>query len=906
MIPQILELKNFLSYGEPIQRIDFKDHGLICLSGKNGHGKSALLDAITWAIWGQARKITGAAKADEGLLRLGQTRMMVSLEFIFSGKTYRVRREFGKTYGKPHAALDFEVFDEASDRFISLTDKTIRATQAKIEQLIGLDYETFINTAFLRQGQSNEFSKKSAKERKQILATILGLSKYDRLQQVALDKVRKLNDEKRAISAVSEQYANDLNNEPTLIQNLANNKEQLATVNQQLEVTYKTVIEHEKALTNCRAHKQTLAALQQDLRTKEESYHESITLLKQRINEWRHIHAQGLHLPNVQALHDDKKRLLVEEQTLRKAQQKNIELQEKILNLKDLCLKRTAALKNSLDQSLQQQRLAVQHHEFVQQSNQAKLAQNQQQQKDLSNKITVLNHDIKTYAATREQQRTFEPLFAKTKNQFDKRRTFYQTLIQRGNWVKNELDELDRKQKVIHDTSNPACPLCEQLLTAKRKQFLSQQFVQTESFLRHRFQRLSTLIKRLKDLLVVQHESVQQLSQQAESFTQKNATFQEKNLQLQELNTTLQALSQEQQALEAEIKAQADRVLQAHKILQEQETLVLQQSNNDPELVALAQQQEALEAEKKGLVFDAAAYAAVQERINQLDALITNHQSIQQAQLLQHERKKAVGIHIQEIKKIKKSVADLVQQQQQYAAVLEQEQQLTKQVVGIQETIRTMVTQKEHLFHTIGSLEFEHKRLQTIKKELEKKQQHVKTLDQEIEDYQALAIALSKNGIQALLIEEAIPEIEQEANTILARLTDNQAQIFIESLRDLKSGGVRETLDIQIADAAGIRPYEMYSGGEAFRVDFALRIAIAKLLARRAGTALQTLIIDEGFGSQDEEGLAHIMDCLHAIQDDFSKIIIVSHLQDFKHNFPVHFVIEKGPTGSMVHVQERG
>ncbi len=155
-----------------------------------------------------------------------------------------------------------------------------------------------------------------------------------------------------------------------------------------------------------------------------------------------------------------------------------------------------------------------------------------------------------------------------------------------------------------------------------------------------------------------------------------------------------------------------------------------------------------------------------------------------------------------------------------------------------------------------------------------------------------------------MIIEQAIPEIEEEANRILGQLTDNQSQVFIESMRDLKSGGIRETLDIHIADTVGIRPYELFSGGEAFRVDFALRIAISKLLARRAGASLQTLIIDEGFGSQDEEGLARIMEALHIIKHDFTKIIIVSHLEEFKQNFPVHFVIEKTPTGSQVRIEE--
>ncbi len=145
---------------------------------------------------------------------------------------------------------------------------------------------------------------------------------------------------------------------------------------------------------------------------------------------------------------------------------------------------------------------------------------------------------------------------------------------------------------------------------------------------------------------------------------------------------------------------------------------------------------------------------------------------------------------------------------------------------------------------------------------------------------------MGKDGIQALLIEQALPEIEQEANALLEKLTDGQAHLFIESLRDLKSGKSKETLDIHISDATGIRSYELFSGGEAFRIDFALRIALSNFLARRAGTALQTLIIDEGFGSQDEEGLAHIMEAIYKIQDDFAKIIIVSHLPYMKDHVP--------------------
>jgi exonuclease SbcC len=145
--------------------------------------------------------------------------------------------------------------------------------------------------------------------------------------------------------------------------------------------------------------------------------------------------------------------------------------------------------------------------------------------------------------------------------------------------------------------------------------------------------------------------------------------------------------------------------------------------------------------------------------------------------------------------------------------------------------------------------------------------------------------AFGKDGIQALIIENAIPEIQDDANSILRRLTHNSMQISLESQRERQSGGTRETLDIKISDERGTREYSLFSGGEAFRADFALRIALSKLLARRAGTQLRTLIIDEGFGTQDSDGLQQMIECIQAIAEDFSKVLVVTHLDAIKNAF---------------------
>ena len=75
MIPVSLKLQNFLSYGTAAPTLQFDTFHVACLSGRNGQGKSALLDAITWALWGEARKSSDSRKPDDELIRIGTRQM---------------------------------------------------------------------------------------------------------------------------------------------------------------------------------------------------------------------------------------------------------------------------------------------------------------------------------------------------------------------------------------------------------------------------------------------------------------------------------------------------------------------------------------------------------------------------------------------------------------------------------------------------------------------------------------------------------------------------------------------------------------------------------------------------------------------------------------------------------------
>jgi exonuclease SbcC len=168
VIPVKLELKNFMSYGEQVMPLDFTGMHLACLCGDNGHGKSAILDAITWALWGEAR-----ASGDE-LIRLGTDEMRVTFDFRIGDDLYRVIR--GRS--KRNSGNVWEIYvSDGSSGWRPITGQGIRDTGRVIQRVLRMDYKTFVNSAYIQQGRADEFTKQTVSDRKKILADILDLTR---------------------------------------------------------------------------------------------------------------------------------------------------------------------------------------------------------------------------------------------------------------------------------------------------------------------------------------------------------------------------------------------------------------------------------------------------------------------------------------------------------------------------------------------------------------------------------------------------------------------------------------------------------------------------------------------------------------------------------------------------------
>ncbi|MEO0012615.1 MAG: hypothetical protein RLZZ535_1004, partial [Cyanobacteriota bacterium] len=180
MIPLQLTLKNFLSYRDAT--LNFKGLHTACICGANGAGKSSLLEAITWVVWGKSRAAT-----EDDVINGGGQNVRVDFDFSYNNQIYRVIRS--RTRGKS-SSLEFQVETKAGN-FRSITAKGLRATQDEIIACLRLDYDTFTNSAYLRQGRADEFMLRRPNERKQILADLLKLDRYEQLSGKAKDTAKE-------------------------------------------------------------------------------------------------------------------------------------------------------------------------------------------------------------------------------------------------------------------------------------------------------------------------------------------------------------------------------------------------------------------------------------------------------------------------------------------------------------------------------------------------------------------------------------------------------------------------------------------------------------------------------------------------------------------------------------------
>ena len=172
-------------------------------------------------------------------------------------------------------------------------------------------------------------------------------------------------------------------------------------------------------------------------------------------------------------------------------------------------------------------------------------------------------------------------------------------------------------------------------------------------------------------------------------------------------------------------------------------------------------------------------------------------------------------------------------------------------------------------------------KLKKIKGETNSDCLKLESIQKQLSNYEQLIRAFGKDGIQSYIVENVLPEMETMVNSLLKDLNAN-LRVLLEGRKTLKSGKTANTLEIKILDKLGERAYYSYSGGEKTLIDFALRISLAIILARRANAQIQTLMLDECFNMLDSVSRDKMVKAIKYVQKyyGFKKIILISHQEE--------------------------
>jgi exonuclease SbcC len=856
MIPQRLSVRNFLCYRENVPTLDFQGIHVACLCGQNGHGKSALLDAITWCLWGEAR-----GKTQDDLISYGADECRVELEFLSRDTSYRVIRSRSRAGGRRRQGvsdLQFQVL--GSDGAIAITGDHIRETQAKIEQTIGMDYDAFINSAFLLQGRADEFTNKTPADRKAVLSKILGLEAYDRIQERAKQRLDEGKSSSSEIEGSLGRMRSDLENIGDPAIELSEVKMRLDDVNRQTE-------ESRGQVEGLRAQVGELDSLRESLT----ELGVNITGIRSDIEQLESAlsASQGWlrgYLDLIQeadAIRQGSQRLTLARhrlETLEEArgrydqfgESKN-QLQRSIDTTRTLLEAKIAQLVRRVDVELGPK--AGAETELA-----GQLAQVQQ-------RLNGLDQEKVQVAGLRDRLTTTSTAIGEAQG------TAERYLVE-GKELAAKLEFLEKS-----GGSEAVCPLCQTSLGHDGCTALSHTY--------------TTDIQAKRNLYRQNQQRMKQIE------TEKTEMEQEWGRRDQALTTSLREGQSKLQELESRIQESRD----AQKTLDEERKQVqAAQSSLTSGDFASAEQSElkAIEDQILSLGYDEEARQQSYAETRELAHFEERHGQLTQAEASLPAEQESLA-RTQDI--FNRRRIDLEQAQERRSAgeqSISELPQLQTSLKSAESGLAELESARQATTARLGYLDGEVRRLQSLRREVSRDSARLAALKEDEGIYQELVTAFGRQGIQAMLIETVVPRLEEEANLLLGRMTDNRMQVKLETQRERRSGkgDPIETLEINVSDELGPRSYEMYSGGEAFRVNLSLRIALSKVLAQRMGAPLPTLFIDEGFGSQDAAGRERILDVISAIENDFDKIIVVTHLDDMKDVFPVRIEVQKGDDGS--------
>jgi exonuclease SbcC len=848
MIPEQLTLKNFMSYRSAT--LNLEGVHLACLSGDNGAGKSTILDAITWALWGKAR-----ASTDNDLITKGEIETSVDFEFNIGKGYYRVNRR-RTSKGAGQTELNVYMRKDSGD-WANIGETGVRAKELQIAKLVGTSYETFTNSAFLIQGRADSFTTKTPAERKKVLAEILELRQFELYEADARELSREAELSRRKLDGDIKELDDAIARRPIY-------ERQKELAESELEAGKNSVRRREELQAELKGKLSGLQQSEQDLKRVSSEMTEVRDDLE---NGKEQIEKTGRSIAIAEGI--IARRVEIEEGFARYEEARACEEDfSKRFNQLNQLDRQKNELVNKIDYQGKQLDIKI----FKFQEDLKTLQKQIDSRPALKEKLAALQKELEGAEAARMELEGLKTERAAIQGEIKGHEVESKKLAE-------ELPKIEAKARQVPEAGD-ICPQCGTKLDEQAREHTVQEYRNQWAEARNRQKANAKFIEELRERLKEIEAKIAEAEKKALPYDK---------------------LVKEQGGIQKEINTAEEAVLISQNFEKEIEKLNGQKARKE---FARVEQEKLviLEQQIATIGYDEQAHNNAREQKQKLAIFESEQKRLSDALTRIVDLREELARYRRNEENDKKKIERLEKESTRLKNELEGLPELKERLKTLEQELYDSRNRQNELQKEIAQADVKIKDCDEKAQQREQKVAEFNKVAEEKGIYAELAEAFGKKGLQAMVIDAALPEIEGEANRLLSGMTDGRMSVRFDTQREGQKGNPIETLELYISDESGPRPYELYSGGEAFRVNFAVRVALSKLLARRSGVQLRTLFIDEGFGSQDGQGRERLVDVIRSIEQDFDRILVITHIQELKDVFPVRIEVVKTPTGSQISV----
>lgn len=901
MKPQKLVMSAFGSYAtETVIDFSDKNHGVFLITGDTGAGKTTIFDAIVYALYD--RTSGGARETYDMRSQYADpdTPTFVEYTFTYGNDTYKIRRN--PKYTRPGRRRNkdgtYKETTEQPGAELTLPDGRvfpgrIKETNEKIVEIIGLDESQFTQVAMIAQGQFMQLLRASSASRKEIFAKLFHTGSYAGLQEELRKKTRSLQEELDNNKKLCEQEIAGIRaSDGVLFSFLEHDlQEVLHSLKELLEKDRKKEREQQELLEQTRR------------RIEEKSG--SLASAKQTEELFAHLESAGREAERLQKLSagiKEKEGRLVQAKKALLVKQEEEKYQKGSLLLKE-GEKRLHSFYHTLQEITD---------ELEQCAKEQLLAAKEKEEKEPQYREQLLR--IRASLPMYEQVQSLEAE--------QKERTGQLLLLKEQETEKRQLLENAQEELVrLHEKTQQAlqayqqanddfiaqqaglmaqslqegmrCPVCGSTSHPKKAELskchVTQQQVKTA---KQEWQTADGNVQHCSDRITALREAAQELREKAQEQSMQTKTVRRKQeeLRAQLLFTDKDEAQRELDALQKRLEQALAFAKQTEEKYQRCEKKKLQLLG---EITAEEEQKKRLQKEEAAL-FSAFEKALLQQGFSSVEAY--REAALEEAQITALEQEKTA--YREDSIRNKETLRQL--QKQTEGKERTDIGQLSQELSTLQKERERLESENRELYGVRQRNQEAYEKLQKAfakREELKKQYQLYATLDKTANGSLS---GTAKLDFQTYIQRRFFEKIIHEANKRLIKMTSGQFLLQCRSLDRLGSqGAVGLDLDVYSLVNDRTRDVKTLSGGESFLAALAMALGMADVIQNTAGSVqLETMFIDEGFGSLDDEAREEAVKILQELAGDRRLVGIISHVTELKEQIDCKLVITKDERGS--------